>query len=136
VQQTIQWIKTARPDFVVTSSTTPIAGTDLFTEAQDKGLLREGSAEAYDRFNISTLKRELSDQEVKLAIKSILRSYRAGLIKSLLNPRDISRTSRWLYYVCMHWLTMIKDVRVLVGDVAYYVNYADKEWMNAPVTDR
>jgi hypothetical protein len=129
VQETIQMLEKVRPDLIAVSVTTPTIGSDLFTDATAQGLLRKESLSEYNRFDISTMKRVLSDDEIRLLIKETVRTYMVGIAKTILNPVHLYQRRYLFYHVLMHWLTMIKNPLGLVRDVAYYLRYARKESM-------
>ena len=127
VQETIQMLEKVRPDLIAISATTPTVGTDLFADASEKHLLRKESLSGYDRLNIDTMKRELSDLEIKQMIGDIVRVYKRGIMKIVINPLDLYRRKHFFYHVFMHWFTMIRNPSVLMKDISYYLNYAKKE---------
>ncbi len=129
VQETIRMLKKVRPDLIAVSVTTPTVGSDLFSDATEEGLLRKESLSQYNRFDISTMRRELSDAEIRLLIKETVRTYMGGIAKVILNPVHLYRRRYLFYYVFMHWFTMIRNPLGLVRDVSYYLRYARKESM-------
>jgi len=127
VWETIRLLGRIRPDLIAVSVTTPIVGTDLFVDAREKNLLRKNSLSGYNRFDIGTMKRALSDLEIKRMIREIVRVYRRGIMKVILNPINLYRRKHLFYYILVHWFTMIRNPQVLIEDVSYYLNYANKE---------
>ncbi len=131
IQGTIQLLRQIRPDLIAVSVTTPTVGSDLFNDAKEKNLLRKESLSAYDRSDVQTMKRELSDQEIKQIIKEIVAVYILGIMRLVFNPRALYRKRGLFYYTFIHWLTMMKNPRALWEDISYYLNYAGKEKASA-----
>ena len=129
VQDTIRLIERIKPDLIAISVTTPIVGTDLFFDAKEKNLLRIESLSGYNRFDIGTMKRELSDLEIKHWIKRMVRTYRREIMKIILNPISLYRRRHLFYHVFVHWFTMLQNPLGLIKDISYYLNYANKERM-------
>lgn len=127
VQQTISMIENVKPDLIAISVTTPIVGTDLFTVAKNENLLNEIDMSGYNRLNISTMQRTLSDQEIKELIKAAVSTYRKTLIKELLHPSRFIKRRYFLSAILMHWLTMVTNPPGMIRDISYYLNYQNKE---------
>ncbi len=127
VEETIQLLKSIKPDLIVTSVTTPIVGTDLFHHAKVTGLLRKASLSDYDRFYIGTMKRILSDDEIREAIQEIVAAYRAQIFADLVNLRGLARRKQLLIHTALHWITMLTNPIMLFRDVSYYLRYDRKE---------
>jgi radical SAM superfamily enzyme YgiQ (UPF0313 family) len=129
VQETIQMLEQVRPDLIAVSVTTPTVGSDLFNDATEEGLLRKDSLSEYNRFDISTMERVLSDADIRLLIQETVRTYMGGIAKIVLNPVHLYQRRYLFYHVFMHWFTMIKNPLGLVRDISYYLRYARKESM-------
>jgi len=130
VQETITLIQEVKPDLVATSVTTPIVGSDLFSFAQENQLLRKVPLSAYNRFDIATMKRHLSDEEIRRFIQKIVRVYWRSILMDLATPLGLIRRKPLLHNVLMHWITMISNPVVLARDVLYHLRYARKEYIS------
>ncbi|MGB2897144.1 MAG: radical SAM protein, partial [Anaerolineales bacterium] len=127
VQETIRLIKEIKPDLIAVSVTTPIVGTDLYHHAKLTGLLRKASLSDYDRFYIGTMKRTLSDDEIRGYIREIVAAYRTQIIQDLRNLQGLSRRKHLLIHSALHWITMLANPRMLLHDIIYYLRYDRKE---------
>ena len=123
VQETISLLRKIKPDLIAVSVTTPIPGTDLFTDANEKGILRKGVLGVYDRFYIDTMKRALSDSEIKKLIRKIVRAYLYEIAVLLLNPFELYKRRHLFYRILVHWGTLLKNPQALVKDIVYYLHY-------------
>jgi radical SAM superfamily enzyme YgiQ (UPF0313 family) len=130
MQETLDMLKVIKPDFVYTAPTTPAVGTDLFFDAKEKNLLRKDSLSHYDRLDISTMKRQLSDSEVREYLGRVVRTYKKGIYSIIINPIQLYKRKHLFYRIFMHWLTMMKRPDVLFRDIMYYITYANKERMD------
>jgi len=110
VQETISLLRKIKPDLIAVSVTTPIPGTDLFTDANEKGILRKGVLGVYDRFYIDTMKRALSDSEIKKLIRKIVRAYLYEIAVLLLNPFELYKRRHLFYRILVHWGTLRSDL--------------------------
>jgi radical SAM superfamily enzyme YgiQ (UPF0313 family) len=127
VQQTISLIEQVKPDLIALSVTTPIVGTDMFQDAEDEDLLRKVDLSGYNRFDISTMRRTISDQEISEQIKIVVSKYRRTLLLELLHPIRLLQRRHLLSALLMHWVTMISNPRIILRDISYYLNYQNKE---------
>jgi radical SAM superfamily enzyme YgiQ (UPF0313 family) len=127
VHETIHLIETIKPDLIAVSVTTPIVGTDLFHHAKITGLLRKASLSDYDRFYIGTMKRTLSDDEIRGYIRKIVAAYRKQILQDLRSLRGLSRRKHLLFHSALHWITMLANPRMLFHDISYYLRYDSKE---------
>ena len=127
VRETIQLIEEIKPDLIAVSVTTPIVGTDLFHHAELAGLLRKASLSDYDRFYIGTMKRTLSDDEIRGYIREIVAVYRQHIFGDLMSLQGLSRRKYLLLHTALHWITMLTNPRLLFKDIAYYLRYDRKE---------
>ena len=130
VNETIALIRKVRPDFISVAPTTPTVGTDLFFDARQRNMLRKESLSEYDRRDISTMQRTLSDQEMKLAIKKVVKTYQRGILATALSPVQFWKRKYLFYHIMVHWLTMLRNPGLLVRDVLYYFRYAQKEQLD------
>jgi anaerobic magnesium-protoporphyrin IX monomethyl ester cyclase len=131
VSETVALIREIRPDFISVAPTTPTVGTDLFFDARQRNLLRKESLSGYDRRDISTMHRTLSDREMKLAIKEVIKTYQRGILAIASSPGQFWKRKYLFYHIMMHWLTMLSNPGLLVRDMLYYFRYADKERLDA-----
>lgn len=130
-EESVALIREIKPDFVFTAPATPTPGSDLFHYAREHRLLRKKTS-AIHYCDISTMKRNLTDEEVRYYIGRIVKAYKRELIVSLLNPITLWRRRHLFGSILMHFATLaIGNPRLLLRDLLYYARYEHKEQITA-----
>lgn len=122
VQDTIDFIKEAEPDFIMMGITTPTPGTDLHCLAKEKGMLTENKViDSYsaDYLNLDTL----TKAEVKSLAKKVIRTYVIASLKKIFNP------FKHFYFfksVMLHYMSLLKNPTAFLDSLVKYLWYSKR----------
>jgi radical SAM superfamily enzyme YgiQ (UPF0313 family) len=123
LQETVNFIKRARPDFIFVAATTPLYGTDLYNLAEKEGMLVEtkGGITGYD-FGHLKLK-DLSNEDLQKGLKDIVNTYKLNLISFIFNPVMLFRKKHIYIKIINYFLSLLKNRKELVRMLRFYMNY-------------
>lgn len=122
IQETIDFIKRAKPDFIFVAATTPLYGTDLYTLAKKEGLLRfENHIGGYDIGNLKL--KDLTTEEVEESLNKILNQYKGEFLFYFLNPFMVLKKLHLIKAVLFYWLALLSNPKELFKWVPYYLFY-------------
>ncbi len=123
LQQSIDLLREVRPDFIFVSAVHPTPGTDLYTLAEKKGLLRRDVIGDFG-YNIGRLKlKNLTDQEIREYIKKIIMVYKIGFLKYIFNPKLFVKKLYLFKALFFYWLSLASNPRLFADSLKYYLSY-------------
>lgn len=122
IDETIHFIKKAKPDFIFVAATTPLYGTDLYNLAKKEGLLRfDDDIRGYDIGNLKL--KDMTTEEVEISLGRILRAYKKEFLFYFLNPLMIYKKIHILKAVLFYWFTLLSNPREFFKWAPYYLFY-------------
>jgi len=124
VNETIQFIRKAKPDFISANITTPTPGTDLYTEAENKGILNVKEKNEIKDYSAGYLRlEELSSEEVQKLTKKVVKEYIKQSLIKLVNPKYWFKRSYFFKAILLYHLSLIKNPKELLRSMAKHAKY-------------
>ena len=126
INESIDFIKRAKPDFIFVAATTPLRGTALYDLAEREDMLVEvkGGVTGYD-FGHLKLK-DISNEELKAALYDIIKVYKKNLFSFIMNPRMLIRKRHIYIKAFFYFWSLLRNGREFRRIFRYYLRYGEQ----------
>ncbi|MAF50516.1 MAG: hypothetical protein CMH64_00320 [Nanoarchaeota archaeon] len=123
IQETINFIKRAKPDLIFCAATIPLFGTDLYDISKKEGIFVEGTDGITD-YDFGHLKiKDLSTDELRAGLNRIVKTYKRNLVMFMLNPKMLFRKRHIYIRMFLYFFSLINNRKGLVKVMDHYFNY-------------
>jgi len=123
INETIDFIKRAKPDLIFVAAVTPFYGTDLYNLAKKEGILIETETGITD-YDFGHLKlKDLSNEDLKKALSKIVKAYKKNLFSFIFNPKMLIRKRHVYIKTFQYFLSLLNNRKEFVRMCKHILNY-------------